>query len=56
MTGLRAALADYLALRRALGYKLAVHERLLGQFLDFLEANPDDSCGRRAGLGSRLNR
>ena len=24
MTGLRAALADYLALRRALGYKLAV--------------------------------
>ncbi|HYB70613.1 MAG TPA: tyrosine-type recombinase/integrase [Candidatus Bathyarchaeia archaeon] len=39
MTGLRAALADYLALRRALGYKLAVHERLLGQFLDFLEAH-----------------
>ena len=39
MTGLRAVLADYLALRRALGYKLAVHERLLGQFLDFLEAN-----------------
>jgi len=39
MTGLRAALADYLALRRALGYRLAVHERLLGQFLDFLEAN-----------------
>ena len=39
MTGLRAALADYLALRRALGYKLVVAERLLGQFLDFLEAD-----------------
>jgi integrase/recombinase XerD len=39
VTGLRAALADYLALRRALGYKLVVAERLLGQFLDFLEAN-----------------
>ena len=38
MTGLRAALADYLALRRALGCKLVVAERLLGQFLDFLEA------------------
>jgi len=39
VTGLRAALADYLALRRALGYKLVVAERLLGQFLDFLEAD-----------------
>lgn len=39
MTGLRAALADYLALRRALGYKLVVTERLLGQFTDFLEAS-----------------
>jgi integrase len=39
MTGLRAALADYLRLRRALGYKLAADERLLRQFLGFLEAN-----------------
>ena len=39
MTGLRAALADYLALRRALGYKLVVAERLLGQFLSFVEAD-----------------
>ncbi len=38
MTGLRAALADYLALRRALGYRLAVAGRLLGQFLDFMDA------------------
>ncbi len=39
MTGLRAALADYLALRRALGYKLAADERLLRQFLGFMKAN-----------------
>ena len=39
MTDLRAALTDYLVLRRTLGYKLAVGEHLLGQFLDFLEAN-----------------
>ncbi|MGH9250377.1 MAG: tyrosine-type recombinase/integrase [Acidimicrobiales bacterium] len=38
MTGpLRAELADYLALRRALGYRLARPEKLLGQFLDHLE-------------------
>jgi hypothetical protein len=29
VTGLHAALGDYLALRRALGYKLAADERLL---------------------------
>jgi integrase len=34
---LRAELADYLALRRALGYRLARPEKLLGQFLDHLE-------------------
>jgi integrase len=39
MTDLRAALADYLTLRRALGYKLAADERLLGQFLGFMKAN-----------------
>ena len=39
MTDLRAALADYLALRRALGYKLAADERLLRQFLRFMKAN-----------------
>jgi integrase/recombinase XerD len=38
VTGLRAALADYLTLRRALGYRLAVAGRLLGQFLDFMDA------------------
>jgi integrase len=34
---LREELADYLALRRALGYRLARPEKLLGQFLDHLE-------------------
>jgi integrase len=38
MTGLlRGQLADYLALRRALGYRLARQEKLLSQFLDHLE-------------------
>ena len=38
MTGaLRDALADYLALRRALGYRLARPDKLLIQFLDHLE-------------------
>jgi len=34
---LRRELADYLALRRALGYRLARPEKLLGQFLEYLE-------------------
>jgi hypothetical protein len=34
---LRRALGDYLRLRRALGYRLARPEKLLGQFLDYLE-------------------
>jgi integrase len=33
----REELADYLALRRALGYRLARPEKLLGQFLDYLD-------------------
>jgi len=33
---LRGQLADYLALRRALGYQLARPEKLLNQFLDYL--------------------
>ena len=37
MSPLRAALADYLALRRSLGYKLERAEKLLGQFLAYLE-------------------
>jgi integrase len=37
MTPLREALADYLALRRALGYRLARPEKLLNQFLAYLQ-------------------
>jgi integrase len=37
MSPLRRALADYLAVRRALGYKLAYAEKLLGQFVSYLE-------------------
>src|SRR5262249_16711155 len=33
----REALADYLTLRRALGYKLERPEKLLNQFIDYLE-------------------
>ena len=38
MSALRVSLAEYLAVRRALGYKLEGTERLLGQFLDYLDA------------------
>jgi integrase len=37
MTGLESALSDYLAVRRALGYKLKATERLLGQFVAYCE-------------------
>ena len=37
MSALRGQLADYLAVRRALGYRLERQEKLLGQFLDYLE-------------------
>jgi integrase len=36
MSALRQTLADYLAVHRALGYKLERAEKLLGQFLDYL--------------------
>ena len=38
MIPLRQALADYLDLRRSLGYKLQRPEKLLNQFIDFLKA------------------
>lgn len=38
MTGLRGALADYLEIRRALGYRLERAEKLLLQYLDYLDA------------------
>jgi integrase len=43
MSPLRQALADYLAVRRALGYKLAYAEKLLGQFVSYLEDTGADT-------------
>jgi integrase/recombinase XerD len=40
---LRDALADYLALRHALGFKLANAARLLGQFVDYLDGHGADA-------------
>lgn len=37
MSRLRDSLGDYLTIRRALGYKLERAEKLLGQFIDYLE-------------------
>ena len=37
MTPLEDRLSDYLSIRRALGYKLARAEKLLAQFVAFLE-------------------
>ena len=37
MTGLRAPLAGYLELRRSLGFSLKREEKLLGQFITWLE-------------------
>ena len=42
MSALRQALADYLTMRRALGYKLDKTERLLGQFVAFAEDRGED--------------
>ena len=42
MSSLRESLAEYLAVRRSLGYKLEGTERMLGQFLDYLDANGAD--------------
>jgi hypothetical protein len=40
MSTLRDSMAEYLAVRRALGYRLEGTERLLRQFLDHLPARP----------------
>src|SRR5271154_2690991 len=43
MSTLRQVLADYFAVRRALGYKLARSEKMLGQFLTFMEGRGETS-------------
>ena len=50
MSALRKALADYLALRRALGYRLVRSEKLLNQFIDHLEASGDSTITVQCAL------
>lgn len=50
MSALRQALADYLALRRALGYKLDKAERLLGQFVTFVEDRGEEHLTTETAL------
>ncbi|MGH2870850.1 MAG: tyrosine-type recombinase/integrase [Solirubrobacteraceae bacterium] len=50
MTALRQALGDYLAVRHALGYKLAREEQILPQFLDFLEGRGEQHVNTDAAV------
>lgn len=50
MNALRQALGDYLAVRRILGYKLARTEKLLAQFLAYLEDRGDERLTTEAAL------
>jgi integrase len=50
MSALRQALTDYLAMRRALGYKLDKTERLLGQFVSFVEDRGEKSLTTETAL------
>ncbi len=51
MIALRPALRDYLAMRRALGYTLRRTEKLLAQFIDFVEASAADRVTIDLALG-----
>jgi integrase len=50
MSALRKALADYLAVRRILGYKLVRAEKLLAQFLTYLEGRSESRLTIDAAL------
>lgn len=50
MNPLRDALAEYLAVRRAVGYKLVTAERQLSEFLDYLEARGEDQITTELAL------
>ena len=50
MNALRKALADYFVVRRALGFKLYRAEKLLGQFLTFVEDRGEDHLTTEAAL------
>jgi integrase/recombinase XerD len=50
MSRLRCALADYLAVRRALGYKLKYAEKLLTQFIAYLEEFGEETISTERSL------
>ena len=50
MNSLRQVLNDYLAMRRALGFKLEDTEWLLAQFLTYLEDSGEDRVTTEAAL------
>lgn len=50
MSSLHEALADYLAMRRALGYKLEREGKLLPQFVDFIEDRGEQHLSTQAAL------
>jgi integrase len=50
MSTLRQALADYLAVRRVLGYKLVRTEKLLAQFLTYVEDRGEDHLTTNTAL------
>lgn len=50
MSPLRQALADYLAVRRALGFKLVRAEKLLAQFLTYLEGLGEERLNTETAL------
>jgi integrase/recombinase XerD len=43
MSGLHGKLEEYLAVRRAMGFKMERHEKLLGQYASFLDANGESA-------------
>lgn len=58
MKSLRDDVVDYLELRRSLGFKLKTDERLLGQFLDFMQRRRATRITSKLALAwrSSLNR
>jgi len=50
MSSLHEALVDYLAMRRALGYKLEREGKLLPQFVDFVEDRGEQHLSTHAAL------
>ena len=50
MSPLRAAVGDYLAMRRALGFKLDREEKLLPQFADFIQERGEQHLSTKAAL------